>query len=329
MKGAAETQATYFVDAGDAFFKNAYVIESKRDHLTEVAKAILQSYNTMDCKVMNMGTHDLGAGIDFILDLEKEANFPFISANIVKAGTDELLFQKYAIVKSLDRTLGFVGVTLGDKRLKEFDFKDPVEAAKLSVEEIRDKVDMVFLMANVNDKIEKQLTEEIDGVDFLLRSQTGSVLRNPREQDGEVIIRIGKQGKYAGLLRIQSMDKTSELKNVSSQYTRIKFTDNRLAAMRKGLDENITLEDHYAGDEKRLLLIERLRKERQTNIDLIKSLKNTYYLEAIPLNDKIADTPEVAKIVKEYMPVVKEKSQKEKKQGKAEKKEERVSTKKH
>ncbi len=56
--------------------------------------------------------------------------------------------------------------------------------------------------------------------------------------------------------------------------------------MAKDLDEGETLEAHYADDEKRLQLISRLRAERQTNVDLIKTLKISYYLEAIPLNEK-------------------------------------------
>ena len=302
MKGLAETEAVYLVDAGDALFKYPYIAEDQSERLKETAQAIISSYNVMECQVMNVGTNDLAAGLDFILEMEKTARFPFISANTQDASTDEFLFEPYAIIETQDQTLGFVGVTKGDHRVKEFTFSEPVEAAQKAIDEIKDKVDLVFLMANVDDKLERTLTAEVKGIDFLIRSKSGSLQRNPKQQDGTTIIRIGKQGKYAGILRIRNVDPISQMKNVSSQYTRIKFADNRLNAMAKGIEEGMTLEEHFAGDENRLKLITRLRDERETNVDLIKKLKNSYFLEPIPLNEKIEDTPEVALIVKDYMP---------------------------
>ena len=301
-----ETEATYFVDAGDALFKYPYIAGDQFEHLKEVATAIIAAYNVMECQVMNVGTNDLAAGLDFILEMEQKANFPFISANTKDANTDKFLFEPYTIIKTHDQTLGFVGITKGDNRVKEFAFSDPIEAAQKSIDEIKDKVDLVFLMANVDEKLEKALTAEVEGIDFLIRSKSGSLQRNPRQQDGTTIIRIGKQGKYAGILRIRNVDNVSQMKNVSSQYTRIKFADNRLKAMTKGLEEGVTLEEHFADDENRLKLISRLRNERETNVELIKKLKNSYYLEPIALNEKIEDTPEVAEIVKDYMPEEKE-----------------------
>ncbi len=301
-----ETEATYFVDAGDALFKYPYIAGDQVEHLKEVATAIIAAYNVMECRVMNVGTNDLAAGLDFILEMEQKANFPFISANTKDANTDKFLFEPYTIIKTHDQTLGFVGITKGDNRVKEFAFSDPIEAAQKSIDEIKDKVDLVFLMANVDEKLEKALTAEVEGIDFLIRSKSGSLQRNPRQQDGTTIIRIGKQGKYAGILRIRNVDNVSQMKNVSSQYTRIKFADNRLKAMTKGLEEGVTLEEHFADDENRLKLISRLRNERETNVELIKKLKNSYYLEPIALNEKIEDTPEVAEIVKDYMPEEKE-----------------------
>ncbi len=271
-----------------------------------IADAILSSYNAMGCQVMNIGANDLGGGGDFIEELQTKSSFPFISANILMAKTDKHLFQPSTIIETPDLKLGFVGVTIGDNRLKEFTFSDPVEAANQAVSALRDKVDLVFLLANVDDRTEIALTQKVKGIDFLIRSKTGSLYRNPKEQNGTVIIRVGKQGKFAGVLNVRRVDSISRLTNVSAQRARIKFSENRLNAMSKDLKEGITLEERYAGDKSRLTLISRLQAEKKDNKDLIRKLKNSYYFEGISLNDKIADTPEVATIVAEFMPVKKE-----------------------
>lgn len=297
-----ETEATCFIDAGDAFFMTPYIVQSKREKLEAIAGSILSSYNVMGCQLMNIGANDLAAGGDFILGLQEQADFPFISANILNAESEKAMFEPSAIIEVNGLKLGFVGVSTGDKKIKDFTFTDPVEAANQAIIKIKDKVDFVFLLANVDDHMENKLAQEVGDIDFLIRSKTGSLYRNPKEQNGVVVIRNGKQGKYAGVLKIKRFDDVSKLTNVSAQNKRIKFAENRLNAMSKGLDDGKSLEEHYAEDAKRLQLITRLREEQKTNADLIRNLKNSYYFEAIPLNEKIEDTPEVAQIVAEFMP---------------------------
>jgi len=264
---------------------------------------------------MNIGTNDLAGGLEFIKQMEDLADFPFVSANIRSKNTEQHLFEPYTIIRTHDQNLGFIGVAREDGRLRDFIFDDPVESAQKVIDQIKDEVDLIFVMANVDEKTERLLTAKLKDVDFVLRSKTGSLQRIPRQQGGTTVIRIGKQGKYAGILRIRNVDPVSQMKNVSSQYTRIKFADNRLMAMSKSLEEGVTLEEHYADDENRLKLISRLKEEKQTNYDLIKKLKNSYYLEPIALNDKIEDTPEIAAIVKDYMPELEEKEKKEKRKS--------------
>ncbi len=254
---------------------------------------------------MNIGIFDLAAGPEFIVDMQNLAEFPFISSNIVDTETGKQMFPSTAIVETHDQKLGFVGVTVGDKRLKKFEFLDPVETVKAAVAELKGQVDLIFLLANVDDKTEIILAETIEDIDFIIRSKTSSVQRNPKQHNGIVTIKIGKQGKYAAALKIRNVDSVNNMVNVSAQYKRIKFTENRLKAMSRDLKEGETLESHYATDQKRLELIAKLRADLIKNRETITTLKNSFYLEAIPLNDKIEDTPEVAVIVADYMPKVK------------------------
>lgn len=302
MKELAETEAIYFVDAGDAFFKSPYIVQSKRESLTATAQAVLSAYNVMNCQVINIGANDLAGGREFIRELQNQAEFPFISANIKDADTDKQMFESSIIVETHDHKLGFVGVTSGDKRLKKFTFDDPIESAKQAVAAIKDNVDLVFLLANVDDRTELRLAQEISDIDFLIRSKTGSLHRNPKEHNGVIVVRSGKQGKYATALKIRRVDGVSKMKNVSAQMKRIKFANNRLDAMSKNLEAGQTLEERYADDAKRMQLISRLQAEKQTNKDLINKLHNSFYFDSVPLNDRVTDAPEIAEIVAEFMP---------------------------
>ncbi len=293
------------MDAGDVFFKNLNVARSKNEKLISRAKVIVDAYNAMDCRVLNVGVNDLGAGIEFIQSIEEQANFPLISANIMSASTGKQLFPSHTIIKSHDLKIGFVGVTTGDSKLTDYTFSNPIESANKAIAAIKDKVDLIVLFANVSDVMETKLTQSVKNVDFLVRSRTRSFYRTPKAQNGVIVIRAGAQGKYAGILKIRKQDSESMLMDISKEQARIKFADNRLKSMSKNLKEGETLEQHYANDKSRSTLITRLQAEKQRGKELIASQKNIYYFDPVALNDKIADTPEVAEIVSEYMPAEK------------------------
>ena len=48
------------------------------------AEIIRDAYNVIGCNAFNVGEKDFAAGLDFLLNLEKASNFPFISSNIYK-----------------------------------------------------------------------------------------------------------------------------------------------------------------------------------------------------------------------------------------------------
>ena len=296
-----ENSLTFFIDAGDAFFKTPYVVQSKREELEALGRAILSSYNVMGCKLMNVGSKDLAAGPDYIKSLQSQADFPFISANIQLVGSSDLLFAPSAILKTPELKLGFVGISSADPKLKEFAFADPLEAATKAITELSGKVDLVFLLANVDDQTEEQLIKEVKGIDFLIRSHTGRRYQKPKEENGIITIRNGNQGKYAGVLEVKMQDPKAQLKDISAQMKRIDFANSRLNAMKQGLEEGVSLEEHFADDSKRLELINRLKSERADNEELITKLNNTYYFNPVALDEKIEDTPEVAALVADFM----------------------------
>lgn len=277
------------------------MVATKRDHLKANAQAILEAYNVMECQLLNVGAKDLAAGYDFIQSLQQQANFPFISANIRRAGHDDLLFTPSTIIETHDRTLGFVGVSGGNDRLKDFSFIDPVGAAQAAVDGLKDRVDLVFLLANVDDGMESRLIKEVVDVDFLIRSGTGRRYAKPKFDNDKIVVRNGNQGKYAGMLEVRLDDPNAELKDISQQMKRIKFADSRINAMMKDVPEDVTLEEHFADNDKKLQLINRLKNERSNNEGLIEKLGNTFYFNPIALDEKIMDTPEVSEIVAEFL----------------------------
>lgn len=53
--------------------------------------------NAMNYDVGTLGNHEFNYGLDYLDEAIKQAKFPMINANVVKAGSDELLYQAYFI----------------------------------------------------------------------------------------------------------------------------------------------------------------------------------------------------------------------------------------
>ena len=97
--------ATILVDDGDAFQGESIGMISK-------GESIVKLMNAVGYDVAIPGNHDFDYGVDRLLELVKEADYPYICCNFNKEG--ELVFAPYLIKEVGDLKIAFVGVTTPD-----------------------------------------------------------------------------------------------------------------------------------------------------------------------------------------------------------------------
>jgi len=73
------------LDAGDLFFKKytVPVPESELKGMAEKAHLIIESFNLMGTDAMGIGDDDLTLGKEFLLEISRKANFPFLCSNLL------------------------------------------------------------------------------------------------------------------------------------------------------------------------------------------------------------------------------------------------------
>ncbi len=100
MQSVRETKReSLLLDSGDLFF-DRYRKEIRAEDVTaqsEKAHLILKCYNLLVYDAMGIGDDDLSLGKDFLVDLSKNASFPFISSNLMDKETGEALFKTHVI----------------------------------------------------------------------------------------------------------------------------------------------------------------------------------------------------------------------------------------
>lgn len=100
---------TIFASVGDNVGASTFTSLIQQDSPT------IDALNAMDLDVSAIGNHELDKGQDDLTGrIEDRADWPYVSANIVKAGTTDPAFTPYSIVEKGGVKVGFIGATTED-----------------------------------------------------------------------------------------------------------------------------------------------------------------------------------------------------------------------
>ena len=179
---------TLLLDCGDTLQGEPlnYVRTKLHPELPEPAVAVM---NDLGYSAMALGNHDFDWGMEVLRRTEKEARFPFLSANTVQAANGKEAFTPSITVEVAGVKVAILGLTTpGVPRWEEpwcyagLRFLDPVEVARNLVPRLRQQADLVIvamhgglgrLPGRADDaNFALRLAEEVPGIDLLLIGHT-------------------------------------------------------------------------------------------------------------------------------------------------------------
>ncbi|WP_346913980.1 5'-nucleotidase C-terminal domain-containing protein [Clostridium sp.] len=170
----SENPNTLVVDNGDIIQGNTltdeiYSNEKKEKH------PVIFAMNFMGYDAMVLGNHEFNFGIDLIKSLEKQSNFPFLSANVNYRKNGYEFVKTHTILNCGGVRVGIIGLTTPNvprwagNLVEELSFHDLGETAYRYVNEIRDKVDVILVMAHASMVSEHDKENESDAAEKVLR----------------------------------------------------------------------------------------------------------------------------------------------------------------
>lgn len=115
-------------------------------------------FNMMGYKAAAVGNHEFDWGQDVLAARVAQSNFPWLAANIVKAGTNEHpdWVTPWTVVEVAGVQLGIIGLgytetpSITRKGLTEgLEFQDPVEAVLRYYDEVKDQSDALILLTHI------------------------------------------------------------------------------------------------------------------------------------------------------------------------------------
>lgn len=198
-----------FLDAGDAI--SGVPVSDLAQGETNI-----NAMNTMGYDAFTPGNADFIFGGQNLLELYKKANFPFISANIWYEG--HLAFKPFIIKKAGDINVGIIGVSplnamvaTTENKLAGFHVSDPIVAVKDAVEQLKNKVDLIVLLAHLGktdvDMNINKLAAAVPDIDVIIDGHDHIAMNGGAQLGNSVMVNAGQYGDYLGQLTLTLKDK--------------------------------------------------------------------------------------------------------------------------
>jgi 2',3'-cyclic-nucleotide 2'-phosphodiesterase/3'-nucleotidase len=183
-----KNDATLLVDCGDALQGSpmAYIYQKMRPGLSN---PIIKIMNDLGYRAYTLGAHDFDFGSTFVRAAEKQANFPFLAANIVDR-EGKLYFKPFTKISVDGVSIAILGLfvphapnLLSTHAQMGLVAKDAIDAAKEWVPKLRgtEKADIVIVMAHTGcesphlvpneSSTAISIAEKVPGIDGIIATQ--------------------------------------------------------------------------------------------------------------------------------------------------------------
>ena len=266
---------------------------------------LIKCYNEIGYDALNIGAQDLANTIN-ISNLEKAAEFPFISANIVHMRTGEPVFKPFTTIERNGIILAIIGLTnnLLDNSSAEYGIKDPIQTGKDLLEILANQshYQVILFIGSFDNAVVAR--DALIEADFMIISGHRGVPRKTQPPEkGPFLYKVGEFGRALVSIKTRIANIDSSLKDISMLIEREKFIKETLHLLRGGSSMN--LEKMYAGNYDMSQRIKRIKTELEFAQIELASATNTVEFDFIPLSSSIIDDVDIKRIINEASIAVK------------------------
>lgn len=213
------------------------------------AEPDFQLMNMLGYDAMTLGNHEFDKSRDVLLKQREWAQFPFLSANIVKKDSGEYLVDPYVIKEFDGLKVAIFGLTTQETpimvtpgHVEDLEFQNVIETAKALVPKLREEADLVIALTHLgffeesgggyNSPGDMKLAQEVPGIDLIVGGHSHDALTEAEVVGDTLIVQAGEWSKFVGRLDLTIDTEADQV----SEYTyrllpvnmkkRVKYNDN-------------------------------------------------------------------------------------------------------
>jgi 5'-nucleotidase len=259
------------------------------------AHLIIECLNLMGYDAMGIGDDDLALGKEFLLEISKKANFPFLCSNLLDEASGKTLFQTSLVKEINGLRIGLFSLLSpdffsnpSDPRKKGLNFRSPIETAQAMVRELKPKTDLIILLSHLGYAKDIEFAQRVQGINVISGGHTGINLPYPPVIKNVIILQTASRGMFGGRLNLLFYNNEPVFYNSA---TRISL-ENNLNRYNERLSSNGIPE------------VERtqLRKAKEEAERTLKQLrgKNQFMNQITALHEQMKDDPDIGKMIEAY-----------------------------
>jgi 2',3'-cyclic-nucleotide 2'-phosphodiesterase (5'-nucleotidase family) len=242
-----------------------------------------------------IGEDDLTLGKEFLLEISKKANFPFISSNLFDEASGKPLFQSSLIKEIHGLRIGIFSLfspdlftNSSDPRRKGLNIRPPIETVEAMVKELRGKTDLIILLSHLGYAKDIELAQNVQGINIVVGGHTGINLIYPVVIKNTIILQTASRGMFAAKLDLLFHNDETVFYNSATKVS----LENNLNSINHRLNSKETSEAEKVQWQKAKEDTERTLSQLQG--------KNVFTNTVIPLQEQMKDHPEIKKMVETY-----------------------------
>jgi 5'-nucleotidase len=284
-------------DAGDLLFKKYQnpIPENDSTATAEKAQLIIESLNVMGYDVLGIGDDDLTLGKDFLLEMSRKANFPFLCSNLLDEASGKNPFQTSLIREINGLRIGLFSLlspdfftSPSDLRKKGLNFRSPVETAQVMVRELKPKTDLIILLSHLGYAKDIEVAQRVPGINVISGSHTGINLPYPPVIKNIIILQTASRGMFGGKLDLFFYNNESVFYNSA---TRISL-ENNIKSYKERLNSKGTPEAERSP-------LQKAKEEAERTLSQIRG-KNQFMNRIISLQEQMKEDPDIKKAIESY-----------------------------
>ena len=261
----------------------------------EKAHLMIESFNLMGYDVVGIGDDDLTLGKEFLLEISKKANFPFLSTNLFDEASGKNLFQPSLIKKVNGLRIGIFSLLSpdlftnpSDPRKKGLSIRPPIEAAQAMVKELKPKTDLIILLSHLGYAKDIELAQSAQGINIIVGGHTGINLVYPLVIKNTIILQTASRGMFGARLDLLFHNDEPIFYNSATKVS----LENNLRNLNQRLNVQGTPEAEKAQ-------LEKAKEETERTLNQIQN-KNRFTNHIIALQQQMKEDPDIKKLVDAY-----------------------------
>ncbi len=199
-------------------------------------------HNLLQYDAVVIGNHEFNYGKETLQKIMEQSNFPWLSANVVKKGTETPLFGKPYLIRELEGfRIAVLGLTTkyiphweSPKHIVDMDFLDPIDTANKWISYLKKVENIDFIIVSYHGGLEKnpetlegngqnngenqgyRLATEVEGIDCLITGHQ-HLLYAADLANGVSVIQPGTGASHIGKISI-TVSKTNNKWEIKKKH---------------------------------------------------------------------------------------------------------------